>query len=96
MTEERKLKYQELMAKKAIEAKLNYTLLFVCIGFLIISIPYIIYLHKETGEWTISTKWHVNQQALVSGQTKENEKSRRNNFLRLIDNNKKLPEFSML
>jgi len=77
--------------KRAKDIKLNHTLIYVCIGFLIVSIPYIIYLYKELDEWTISTKWHVNQRGIASGRTEVTEENRRNNFLRLIDNNNKLP-----
>lgn len=34
----------------------------VCMGFLVVASPYLIYLHHSTGHWTISTKGMVNQQ----------------------------------
>ncbi|MDZ7261138.1 MAG: glycosyltransferase family 39 protein, partial [candidate division KSB1 bacterium] len=39
------------------QEKLVAIFLFSAIGFLVISSPYLLYLRKETGKWTLSQKW---------------------------------------
>ncbi len=56
------------------------------VSFIFISIPYILYLHHETGRWTISSKVYANQQ--MEAQSFNNDEI---NFISLSDDNQVHP-----
>jgi 4-amino-4-deoxy-L-arabinose transferase-like glycosyltransferase len=52
-----------VMSRKILRTRdITFSVAVVLAAFLIIASPYLIYLRKATGEWTISTKGFVNQQ----------------------------------
>jgi len=61
----------------------------VVFGFILISSPYLIYLKKTTGKWTLSTKGMVNQQ--LEAAVEFNSGSVKDPFFHLTSDNKHLP-----
>lgn len=74
--------------------KFKSTLLFliVTLGFFITSSPYLIYLKKVTGHWTISSKGATNLQGEISVMENKNHAEQLNPWLMLSDDNTTLPD----
>ena len=78
-----------LIAKKKI-TQWVLLMLIVSVGFVVVASPYLFYLHKTTGEWTISAKGKANQQfeAHATGLVKTDVP---NPFRSLSEDNKQVP-----
>lgn len=72
------------------EYRLIFVLLSAMLSFLIISSPYLYYLHQVTGEWTISSKGTTNMQGSITAM--ENKGKKLNPWLLLNDENTLLPD----
>jgi len=70
--------------------RLIFILVSAVISFLIVSSPYLYYLHDITGEWTLSSKGTTNMQGSITAM--ENKGKKLNPWLLLNDDNTQLPD----
>ena len=77
-------------ALKKREYRLIFVLVSAVISFLIISSPYLYYLHDVTGEWTLSSKGTTNMQGSITAM--ENKGKKLNPWLLLNEDNSHLPD----
>jgi len=75
---------------KSHEYRLIFILLGTIVSFLIISSPYLYYLHQVTGKWTISSKGTTNMQGSITAM--ENKGKKLNPWLLLNEDNTHLPD----
>ncbi len=67
-------------------------LIVVTLGFVITSSPYLIYLKKTTGQWTISSKGTTNFQGEISVMENADKSDGLNPWLKLSEDNTTLPD----
>jgi 4-amino-4-deoxy-L-arabinose transferase-like glycosyltransferase len=72
------------------EYRLIFILLGTIVSFLIISSPYLYYLHQVTGWWTLSSKGRTNMQGSITAM--ENKGKKLNPWLLLNEDNTHLPD----